>query len=38
MIALPDAVYAPSKLVIHYLTKEIHNEEPQLTAFPLDPG
>lgn len=38
MIALPNATYAPSKFVIHYLTKEIHNEEPQLTAFPLDLG
>ncbi|KIN08488.1 hypothetical protein OIDMADRAFT_107814 [Oidiodendron maius Zn] len=38
MIAFPNATYAPSKFVIHYLTKEIHNEEPQPTAFPLDPG
>lgn len=32
------ATYGPTKLVVHWLTKAIRIEEPELTAFPIDPG
>ncbi|KAL9621505.1 MAG: hypothetical protein Q9160_004035 [Pyrenula sp. 1 TL-2023] len=35
---IPNAIYGPSKLVGHYLTKSIHQEETQLIAFPMSPG
>ncbi|KAM4059508.1 short chain dehydrogenase [Hirsutella rhossiliensis] len=35
---MPNAAYAPSKVIVHWLTKAIHREEPALVAFPLDPG
>jgi NAD(P)-dependent dehydrogenase (short-subunit alcohol dehydrogenase family) len=38
MIPFQNAAYAPTKLVLHWLTKAIHMEEPELTAFPIDPG
>jgi len=38
MIPMQNAAYAPTKLVLHWLTKRIHMEEPELTAFPIDPG
>ncbi|KAF0316359.1 aflatoxin biosynthesis ketoreductase nor-1 [Colletotrichum asianum] len=30
--------YSTSKVVAHWLTKAIHREEPELVAFPIDPG
>ncbi|KAJ0372709.1 hypothetical protein COL26b_009053 [Colletotrichum chrysophilum] len=30
--------YGTSKVVAHWLTKAIHREEPELVAFPIDPG
>ncbi|PSS12787.1 hypothetical protein M430DRAFT_106153 [Amorphotheca resinae ATCC 22711] len=38
MIPMQNAAYAPTKVVLHWLTKAIHIEEPELTAFPIDPG
>lgn len=38
MFPIPNAAYAPTKVVLHCLTKKIHAEEPDLTAFPIDPG
>lgn len=38
MIPVQNAAYAPTKVVLHWLTKAIHIEEPWLTAFPIDPG
>lgn len=38
MIDVPNASYAQTKVVVHWLTKRIHIEEPWLTAFPVDPG
>lgn len=38
MLLFPNAAYAPTKLVVHWLTKAIHIEEPEITAFPIDPG
>ncbi|TVY92209.1 Norsolorinic acid ketoreductase [Lachnellula willkommii] len=38
MLPVSNAAYGPTKLVLHYLTKAIHIEEPELTAFPIDPG
>lgn len=35
---MQNAAYAPTKLVGHWLTKHIHLEEPEITAFPIDPG
>ncbi|KAH7131770.1 hypothetical protein B0J13DRAFT_508855 [Dactylonectria estremocensis] len=35
---MPNAAYATSKVVAHWLTKAIHREEPTLIAFPVDPG
>ncbi|PYI07232.1 putative NADPH-dependent 1-acyl dihydroxyacetone phosphate reductase [Aspergillus sclerotiicarbonarius CBS 121057] len=32
------ASYGPTKVVQHWYTKAISNEDPWLTAFPLDPG
>ncbi|GME49574.1 Aflatoxin biosynthesis ketoreductase nor-1 protein [Neofusicoccum parvum] len=34
----PNAAYAPGKAALHYLTKKIHTEHPQLIALPIDPG
>lgn len=34
----PNAAYAPSKAAVHYLTKKIHVEHPELIALPVDPG
>lgn len=38
MIPFSNAAYAPTKVVLHWLTKAIHQEEPELIAFPIDPG
>lgn len=38
MLEIPNAAYAQTKVVVHWLTKRIHIEEPWLTAFPVDPG
>jgi len=38
MAPIPNAAYAPSKVVQHWYTKAIHFEEPTLIAFPIDPG
>jgi len=38
MLPMQNAAYAPTKVVLHYLTKAIHFEEPWLIAFPIDPG
>lgn len=38
MLPLQNAAYAPTKLMVHWLTKAIHLEEPELIAFPIDPG
>lgn len=38
MIPVQNAAYAPTKLIGHWLTKAIHIEEPELTAFPINPG
>jgi len=38
MLPLQNAAYGPTKLVLHYITKAMHIEEPELTAFPIDPG
>jgi hypothetical protein len=38
MIPFQNAAYGPTKLVLHWLTKAMHMEEPELTAFPIDPG
>ncbi|TVY17965.1 Norsolorinic acid ketoreductase [Lachnellula arida] len=38
MLPVSNAAYGPTKLVLHYLTKAMHIEEPELTAFPIDPG
>ncbi|KAL9121203.1 MAG: hypothetical protein Q9187_002239 [Circinaria calcarea] len=38
MIPMQNATYAPTKVVLHWLTKAIHLEEPELIAFPIDPG
>ncbi|KAE9568708.1 hypothetical protein CGMCC3_g15112 [Colletotrichum fructicola] len=35
---MPNAAYGTSKVVAHWLTKAIHREEPELVAFPIDPG
>ncbi|KAL5327874.1 hypothetical protein ACEPPN_005580 [Leptodophora sp. 'Broadleaf-Isolate-01'] len=35
---LTNAAYAPTKVVLHWLTKAIHQEEPELCAFPVDLG
>ncbi|RYP78466.1 hypothetical protein DL769_003189 [Monosporascus sp. CRB-8-3] len=35
---LTNAAYAPTKLVGHWYTKAIHIEEPEICAFPIDPG
>ncbi|KAL1626719.1 hypothetical protein SLS54_002882 [Diplodia seriata] len=34
----PNAAYAPGKAALHYLTKKIHTEHPELVALPVDPG
>lgn len=38
MLPFQNAAYAPTKTVVHWLTKAISIEEPWLTAFPIDPG
>ncbi|KAI0179036.1 NAD(P)-binding protein [Hypoxylon sp. FL1284] len=38
MLPMKNAAYAPTKLVQHWHTKAIHLEEPELIAFPIDPG
>ncbi|KAI9148343.1 Norsolorinic acid ketoreductase nor1 [Paramyrothecium foliicola] len=38
MLPMKNAAYAPTKLVGHWYTKAIHIEEPEITAFPIDPG
>ncbi|KAL4901685.1 hypothetical protein BDW74DRAFT_170126 [Aspergillus multicolor] len=37
-IPFPNALYAPSKLVVHWYTKAISVEDPWLTALVVDPG
>ncbi|KAK2766855.1 hypothetical protein FQN54_006169 [Arachnomyces sp. PD_36] len=34
----PNANYGTSKAAVNYLTRKIHFENPNLTAFPIDPG
>ncbi|KAH8683069.1 hypothetical protein BGZ60DRAFT_210621 [Tricladium varicosporioides] len=34
----PNAAYGPSKAALHYVTKKIHLEHPNIIAFPVDPG
>ncbi|EOD46371.1 putative aflatoxin biosynthesis ketoreductase nor-1 protein [Neofusicoccum parvum UCRNP2] len=34
----PNAAYGPTKAALHYLTKKIHVEHPELIALPIDPG
>ncbi|KAI5927148.1 hypothetical protein F4810DRAFT_652583 [Camillea tinctor] len=34
----PNAAYAPTKAAVHWLTKRINDEEPQLNAFLIHPG
>ncbi|KAI1431295.1 hypothetical protein GGR50DRAFT_680128 [Xylaria sp. CBS 124048] len=38
MIPMKNAAYAPTKLMEHWYTKAIHIEEPEICAFPIDPG
>ncbi|TVY26063.1 Norsolorinic acid ketoreductase [Lachnellula hyalina] len=38
MLPMQNAAYGPTKLVLHFLTKAMHIEEPELAAFPIDPG
>lgn len=38
MIPMKNAAYAPTKLMLHWYTKAIHIEEPEICAFPIDPG
>ena len=35
---VPNAVYGPSKALLNYLTRKIHFEHENITAFPIDPG
>ncbi|KAI0178661.1 NAD(P)-binding protein [Hypoxylon sp. FL1284] len=37
-VSYPNAAYAPTKLMAHWYTKAMNQEEPWLTAFPMDPG
>lgn len=37
-LPIPNAAYAPSKTALNWISKKIHCENPELTAFPLDPG
>jgi norsolorinic acid ketoreductase len=34
---VPNAAYGPSKAALNYLTRNIHFEDPNLTAFSIDP-
>lgn len=34
----PNTPYGTSKAAVNYITRKIHFENPNLTAFPLDPG
>ncbi|XXH05364.1 hypothetical protein Hte_011790 [Hypoxylon texense] len=38
MTPMKNAAYAPTKVVQHWYTKMIHIEEPEIIAFPIDPG
>ncbi|KAL4903270.1 hypothetical protein BDW74DRAFT_169149 [Aspergillus multicolor] len=38
VIDAPNAAYAPTKVVQHWYTRTIANQERWLTAFPIDPG
>lgn len=38
MIPAQNAAYAPTKVVLDWLIKAIHFKEPELIAFPIDPG
>ncbi|CAN9240602.1 unnamed protein product [Alternaria alternata] len=37
-LPLHNAAYAPTKVMVHWLTKRINGEDPWLNAFVLDPG
>lgn len=37
-IPVPNAAYGPSKAALHWVTKKIHLENPELVAFPVNPG
>ncbi|KAL4871157.1 hypothetical protein BDV12DRAFT_184028 [Aspergillus spectabilis] len=37
-IPFPNAAYAPTKVVQHWYTKTVADQEPWLSAFPIDPG
>ena len=34
----PNAAYAPTKAMVHWLTKRINGEEETIAAFVVDPG
>ncbi|KAK3355805.1 hypothetical protein B0H65DRAFT_545048 [Neurospora tetraspora] len=36
--AVPNAAYGVTKAAQHYLTRKLHDEEPWLTSFSIDPG
>ena len=38
MIPMQKATYGPTKFVVHWLTKAIRIEEPELIALLIDPG
>ncbi|KAL4998579.1 hypothetical protein BDV10DRAFT_194310 [Aspergillus recurvatus] len=38
VISSPNAAYAPTKVVQHWYTRTAADQEPWLTAFPVDPG
>ena len=38
LIPFPNAAYGPSKAALHWISKKIHLENPELVAFPIDPG
>ncbi|KAJ9495993.1 hypothetical protein H2202_008515 [Exophiala xenobiotica] len=37
-VPVPNAAYGPSKAALNWITKKIHLENPDIIAFPLDPG
>ncbi|KAL9085158.1 MAG: hypothetical protein Q9159_004840 [Coniocarpon cinnabarinum] len=38
LVPWPNAVYGPTKAMLHYLLRKIHFEHDDITAFPVDPG
>lgn len=37
-LPVPNGAYGPSKAALHWITKKIHLENPELIAFPYSPG